>query len=122
MPTPESIEYDGSGRPVGHSLAASAVAARHVESIVPSAKAKGLDIAAKFDGETDAWIWAPESYYGYKKPEYQLVEGTWRVEVKIESPGADLAEDVFILVNRGDKASGLILMPLGRNPSRVNPV
>lgn len=66
-PTPETIQFDSSGKPVGHMIAATAVALRYIGTIAPGAEPKALDIAVKFDGEADAWIWTPESYYNYKR-------------------------------------------------------
>ncbi len=66
----------------------------------------------KFDEQTDAWIWTPESYYKYDREEYRLEEGRYRVQVRIESPTADAVEREFILENRGSKATGLTLTPV----------
>jgi hypothetical protein len=41
------------------------------------------------------------------------VEGTYRVNVRIESPGIDAVEKEFILENKGDKAAGLRLKSTG---------
>jgi hypothetical protein len=116
-PGPVSIELGSSGRPVGYSIDERTLALSRIETIPAAAEPKGLDIAVKFDGETDAWIWTPESYYGHKKLEYRLTEGTYKIRVRIESPGIDPVEDEFILENKGDKAAGLKLTPARENPN-----
>jgi len=120
-PGPVNTELNAKWVPVGYLIDDSTLVESKTESIAPGAEPKGLDIAVKFDGETDAWIWTPWSYYGHKKPEYRLMEGTYRVKVRIESPGISPVEDEFILVNKGDKAAGLRLMPASENSSGMDP-
>jgi len=115
----ESVQYDAKGKPVGRSIEYGTLELMKVETIRPGGRPKGLDIAVKLDGETDAWIWTPESYKGYNKPEYRLREGIYRVEVEIESPGIDPVKGEFVLENKGDKAAGLRLTPMRANPSSV---
>jgi len=111
-PGPVSTELDASWEPIGYSLDDTALVLSKIEAIAPGAEPKGLDIAVKFDGETDAWIWMPESYYGHKKPEYRLTEGTYKVRVRIESPGIDPVENEFVLQSKGTRAADLTLKPV----------
>jgi hypothetical protein len=90
-----------------------------IETIAPGVEPKGLDIAVKFDGEANAWIWTPESYYKYDREEFRLEEGRYRVHVRIESPTADVVEKDFILENKGTKATGLTLTPVQQTPSTL---
>jgi hypothetical protein len=79
-----------------------------VEEIPPGVE-RALDIAVKFDGVKEAYVWTPESYYSRKNLDYVLDEGTWRVKVRIEYAGRTSGEKEFILENFGDRASGLTL-------------
>jgi len=120
-PEPESLQYDAEGKPVGRSIEIGTLQLLKVETIHPGGRPKGLDIAVKFDGENDAWIWTPESYVRYNRPECQLKEGIYRVKVRIESPGIGPVEEEFMLENKGDKAAGLRLMPASKYPRGADP-
>ena len=104
---PIRVELDSSNRPVPL-VDETLIQQAKLEAIPPGAE-RALDIAVKFDGEDEAYIWTPESYYGRKNPKYELKQGKYRVKVRIEAPGLSPREKSFILENKGDKASGLRL-------------
>jgi hypothetical protein len=104
---PIRVELDSSNRPVVL-VDETLIQQAKVENIPPGAE-RGLDIAVKFNGENEAYIWTPESYYNRKNPKYELKQGEYRVKVRIEAPGLCPVEKTFILENRGNKASGLRL-------------
>lgn len=76
---------------------------------IPLGAERALDIAVKFDGEDEAYVWTPESYYNRKNIAYELKQGEYRVKVRIEVPGLSPVEKSFILENKGNKAGDLRL-------------
>lgn len=83
------------------------IAEAKVEEIPPGVE-RALDVAVKFNGEKEAYVWTPESYHHRKNPDYVLDEGRYKVKVRIEYAGGT-GEKEFILENFGDTASGLTL-------------
>ncbi len=69
-----------------------------------------IDIALKFDGEAECYVFSNESYFypNWKNPNWQLGKGNYEIVVKLFS-GSLRKEKRFLLINQGTKRSDLIL-------------
>lgn len=71
---------------------------------------EGIDVALKFDGDPECYIFSNESYFHpqWKNPKWKLDPGKYRIRVKLFS-GSLRKEKHFLLINEGTKRSDLIL-------------
>lgn len=74
---------------------------------IPPGESQRLDIAAKFENETECYGWNNESYFSnpiWRNPNWKMFRGRYLVRVKIISSG-QIVNETFRLINdveRGD--------------------
>ena len=70
-----------------------------------------LDVAVRFDGETDCYGWSNESYlYNWRSPNWKLPRGRYLVKVVVTSSGQKCT-DAFRLINDVENRTDFRLMP-----------
>jgi hypothetical protein len=78
---------------------------------IPRDEEEELDICVRFQDDSNAYGWNSESYYYQgKNPNYKLLPGTYRIEVKLTCSGE--ADTIKFLLNNSENLDDFRIEPL----------
>lgn len=102
--TKEPIDYKGQIN-IGDALITS-------RETIPPGESSEISIAVKLDGEIGCYAFNNESYlYGWKKPDFELKEKRYIVNIKIASNDKEWEED-FVLLNPSESIKNFRLISI----------